>query len=298
MKERCNALLELAQAYGVHVLVLQEVTAPFVEMLKANQWIKEKCSITYSEEMSGFDYGVAIVSTLPVFQPIFLVPLTTEQGRKAMFMQLFLQASHSEESSTLSSECHHNGGIQVTLVGMHFESIANRSRYRELQMNEIFQFLHEQHLGNDTLILADTNFEGDEEHPSLTENGFSDTWQFSRIHTIPLPHTNSASPSTPATNSSPGISAANSAPQNQQAQIPQTPEVEDAGFTFDTTTNSMAMQDKRQVVRARPDRIWFRCTNLTPSCCAVIGDHPFGPLPHSVHLFPSDHYGLVAHFHL
>lgn len=184
--ERVGAAMEyLQETFGSdpgHLTIfLQEVCQKSVDRILQTRWVQQNFVVTGHQPPRIFQAGIprpAIYFTLMMtpkslrIQNSFRVPLPSEMGRDALFVDIPISCPHDESTSKRVDV--------LRLCTTHLESLGEGTDLRKRQLQLISQVLKEER--NKINVVAgvlggDMNSIFDEEHSSHHQSGLKDAWE-------------------------------------------------------------------------------------------------------------------------
>jgi tyrosyl-DNA phosphodiesterase 2 len=154
LSARCDALLGLLRDCGADIIALQEVTAPFLERMLAQSWVRRDFVISDATGATFPDYGVVLLSRVPVHR-FELYDLPTTMSRKLVLCRLAA------------------GALNLDVGAVHLESLKEFGMYREEQLRAIFRILEPR---ENAVLLGDFNFCSSWDENELIDDRYSDLW--------------------------------------------------------------------------------------------------------------------------
>lgn len=146
---RAQAMSRLLCATDADVIGLQEVTPPFLAVLRQSTWAQDYAWSTQHDEAVS-PYGNLLLSRLPVVG-FERTPLWSYQGRHLNVVTL-------------------QGGLCIATV--HLESRRASAEIRETQLSEIFKRLQ----GQTRVLMGDFNFDPAANEQALIPAEYGDVW--------------------------------------------------------------------------------------------------------------------------
>ena len=151
---RGAAMLGLLRTSGADVIALQEVTAPFLERMLREDWVRREFTVSDATASTIPDYGVILLSRLPV-RAFEVHDLPTTMSRTLLVARVA------------------TGSRDLTVGGVHLESIPEFAPYREAQLREIFRILEP---AENAVLMGDFNFCSTWEENANLDDRYADLW--------------------------------------------------------------------------------------------------------------------------
>jgi tyrosyl-DNA phosphodiesterase 2 len=151
---RCDALLRLLQQCGADIIALQEITHHVHRQILQHPWVRQEFAVSDATGASFSDYGVLLLSRLPVLGFEFH-DLPTTMSRKLLLGRV------------------KTGAGDLAVCSLHLESLQEFGLYREEQLEEIFRILEPE---ENAILLGDFNFCSSWEENRRIDERYSDLW--------------------------------------------------------------------------------------------------------------------------
>lgn len=136
MEARYNAIANLLQAHQPDIIALQEVTINALDQFLEQQWIRENYLTTDIDGSTLSDYGVLILSRLPL-KTITLKALPSTMRRRLLLVETAIN------------------GNTLCIGTVHLESMKSSDFIREIQLETIFETLADK---PNAVLMGDFNF--------------------------------------------------------------------------------------------------------------------------------------------
>jgi endonuclease/exonuclease/phosphatase family metal-dependent hydrolase len=264
-KERMARIIDIVLEKDPDVANFQEVLGPFHKMMREHEELMKR----YELSEPGNSYFVATLTKRSLHAKLTVVNLPSSMGRE-LIISSFKKGAESVAVGNIHLESLNNHPLRELQL---FESRKALAAYGTSVLVGDFNFCSERNFVPDS-----TPLENDSLHSHLA--GYIDVWpalhQQAGIHRMP----DTAAPAAVADADSPAALA-------RAAR----------GYTFDSDVNGNLAEKRRREV-ARYDRVMLRSDKGTvlPRSIELLGNEMVPGVPQEEHLFPSDHFGLLARF--
>jgi poly(A) polymerase len=151
---RCDAILQILERERADVMVLEEVTQPFLDALRDSAWVRAQYALSQHYVDPTLRYDVVMLSRLPV-QRFTAHTLTSIMGRRLHVLEL-------------STCC---GSLRV--AGIHLESMKEMRPTRLTQIDECLPVLA---ASDGAIWLGDFNAAPDTPEDARIRARFEDAW--------------------------------------------------------------------------------------------------------------------------
>jgi tyrosyl-DNA phosphodiesterase 2 len=151
---RSDAMFALLRRSGADVIALQEVIPRFLDRLLKLDWVRREFAVSDATGATIPDYGVVLLSRLPVRRFEFH-DLPTTMSRKLLLGRL------------------ESGPLELSVGTVHLESLKEFGLYREEQLQRIFGILEP---CKNTVLLGDFNFCSMSEENARIDDRYADLW--------------------------------------------------------------------------------------------------------------------------
>jgi len=157
-KERAEALVSILEDKNPDYICLQEVTQPFLDVLKDNKFIQRSYYLSDKSGNTVYPYGTIILSRFPI-SSLQIHVLPTNQGRRFLLAETVCKLN--------------NITYKIHVSTIHLESLGERDM-RIVQLDKIFSILN---TFDHAFFLGDYNFpDGTPENNHISQK-FSDIWK-------------------------------------------------------------------------------------------------------------------------
>jgi len=152
---RWTELLAIVGSLRPDVIAFQEVTDPFLQMLRAEPWVKKAYEISDPRGESIDRYGTVIVTRMPM-EIVDVYPLESDMDRKLVVVEAEF------------------AGASWAFAGVHLESMVESEKARGRQLEQIFEILSPY---EHAVLMGDLNFCASWPHENdRIPDDFMDVW--------------------------------------------------------------------------------------------------------------------------
>lgn len=152
--ERFGAQFEIMQAIDSDVIVLNEVTANYIELLIQEKWVKDHY---YLSDISG--------NTINGFGNLIL----SKFHFSALSLKYLIKLKRPIVCATIPFE---NGDFVI--AASHFSALKQNDKRRQIQLKELTAYLDSNYANTEKVILGDVNFHTEAE---LVPTNYLDAWE-------------------------------------------------------------------------------------------------------------------------